>query len=459
MAEYAIYISCAEEDRRATNIIRSAVEAHGIGCASTPHNAPSGELSQFARTAIDHCKVLIVVYSSHSNGCIPLAQEVEYAASREIPILPLRIGDTPMSRDLEFYLSTYHWLDAMGVPPNEVVRTLLARVDSLIAQTTSTVAKDDGPVNPTPRLRSTRFTCCCALIVIPVFLILCALIGTLVFGLFWNTPDLADTLLDSFKTSQTAPAKQRDTKTIWHAGVDEGILEFPNGVTMEFVWCRPGTFLMGTRYHTWTSRPDNVQHEVSLTKGFWMGKYEVTREQWNALIDTIPSVPGQTDLQAPVRGVAWSNCQRYIELLASSGQEGFRLPTEAEWEYACRAGSTADYCFGGDPTRLAEYARYREALYTSSGKPDPPEVVGRRLPNDWGLYDMHGNVSEWCHDWYGNYELSPQIDPTGPENGDERVVRGGSYYDFESKCKSATRAHLYPSAQFSNIGFRLCKDE
>jgi formylglycine-generating enzyme required for sulfatase activity len=126
-----------------------------------------------------------------------------------------------------------------------------------------------------------------------------------------------------------------------------------------------------------------------------------------------------------------------------------RLPTEAEWEYACRAGSTTDYCYGDDPRELSEYAWFSE----NSRKSTHP--VGQKKPNKWGLYDMHGNVWEWCQDWYGEYPKEPVTDPKGPKGGSSRVFRGGGWLDSAGYCRSALRNWDGPSLQYDNVGFRV----
>ena len=165
---------------------------------------------------------------------------------------------------------------------------------------------------------------------------------------------------------------------------------------------------------------ERPQHPVRITKPFYLGKYLVTQEQWEAVMDGNPSKFKRS--QNPVENVSWEDCQQFLGRLnkRERNQSGkFRLPTEAEWEYACRAGSETKYCFGDSAKQLGEYAWYRD----SSGG-DKPHPVGQRKPNAWGLYDMHGNVWEWCQDWYGvgYYANSPTNDPIGPTAGTFRCT-------------------------------------
>ena len=158
----------------------------------------------------------------------------------------------------------------------------------------------------------------------------------------------------------------------------------------------------------------------------------------------------------PVEQMSWDHCQVFLGKLNAKvgGQKGeFRLPTEAQWEYACRAGSTTKYCFGGDEAQLGEYAWYNN---NSESKTHP---VGEKKPNAWGLYDMHGNVREWCQDWYdgGYHAKSPTDDPTGPATGSLRVNRGGSWYYPAWRCRSAFRGYFGPGDRDSNLGFRVSR--
>ena len=161
---------------------------------------------------------------------------------------------------------------------------------------------------------------------------------------------------------------------------------------------------------------------MTITKPFYLGKYEVTQEQWEAVMGSNPS--NFKGPKNPVEQVSWDDCQEFLDKLnAKAGGQGgkFVLPTEAQWEYACRAGSTGKFCFGDDEKQLGEYAWYDE---NSDSKTHP---VGEKKPNAWGLYDMHGNVWEWCQDWYGAYGAEAVDDPSGPTTGSGRVFRGGGW--------------------------------
>jgi len=238
-----------------------------------------------------------------------------------------------------------------------------------------------------------------------------------------------------------------------------GRKEIANTIGVKMALIGPGAFLMGSTTGPGDERP---AHRVKLTKGFYMGVTEVTQRQWVSVMPNNPSRYKGGD--QPVENVSFEDCVKFCKLLTEKeraqgklpkGAE-YRLPTEAEWEYACRAGSKTKYCFGDSETELGEYAWYRE----NSGRSHP---VGAKKPNAWGLFDMHGNVWEWCGDWYGSYSAGEKEDPTGAPHtewgaGSHRVFRGGSWGSTAAYCRSAVRNSCSPRGrQFSGLGFRLVR--
>ncbi len=225
----------------------------------------------------------------------------------------------------------------------------------------------------------------------------------------------------------------------------------PGKVPLEMVWCPPGTFMMGAPTNEQDSDAREApQHQVTLTHGFWMGKYEVTQAQWLAVMGSKPS-NHTGDLSLPVEPVSWDDCQKFATALNALGQGTFRLPTEAEWEYAYRAGTTTRFYWGDDPSgsQSGNYAWY----YHNSGLTTHP--VGGKLANAWGLYDMSGNAYEWCQDWDGSYATGAISDPGGPSTGSLRVLRGGDCYDASPNCRAALRLSRSPDRCFNDVGLRL----
>jgi len=215
-----------------------------------------------------------------------------------------------------------------------------------------------------------------------------------------------------------------------------------NSIGMRFVPISTGTFTMGE---------GKTAHKVTLTKAFELGQYEVTQEQYEKVMGKNPS--RFTGPQNPVENVSWDDAVEFCRKLSAMPAEKkagyvYRLPTEAEWEYACRAGTKTTYSFGDSDSGLGEYAWYGK----NSRKTTHP--VGGKKPNGWGLYDMHGNVWEWCQDWYDDYPSGSVTDPTGAVSGDSRVLRGGSFTGQTSGVRSAARFNLQPDLRYYLYGFR-----
>ena len=215
-------------------------------------------------------------------------------------------------------------------------------------------------------------------------------------------------------------------------------------------WCPPGTFTMGSPTSEEGRRDDEVQHRVALSQGFWMGETEVTQGLWKEVMGTNPSHFKSGD-NYPVENVSWSDCQKFLSELNSRSEVRktglkFSLPTEAQWEYACRAGTTTSFGVTGIFDHMGWYSE------NSENKTHP---VARKKANAWGLHDMHGNVWEWCQDWYGNYLGEVQTDPSGVHFGSYRVIRGGSCWNDAQFCRSANRDRYRPDSNVVNYGFRL----
>jgi formylglycine-generating enzyme required for sulfatase activity len=227
-------------------------------------------------------------------------------------------------------------------------------------------------------------------------------------------------------------------------------LDLGNGVTMNLALIRPGRFMMGSPDSEEGRRSnEGPQHEVAITKPFYMGVTEVTQAQYEAVMGTNPShIKGPTN---PVENVSCDEAVDFCRKLSEKTGKTFRLPTEAEWEYACRAGSKTRFSFGDSDSVLGGYAWYAR---NSNGKTHP---VGQKKPNPWGLYDMLGNVSEWCADWYGPYSSMTSADPQGAASGRDRVARGGSWYngnDSTHYFRCAYRPSIAPVIHGSHTGFR-----
>lgn len=262
-----------------------------------------------------------------------------------------------------------------------------------------------------------------------------------------------------------------------------------NSIGMKLVQIPAGRFSMGSPTSEVGSRDDETLHKVELTQAFYMGATEVTEHQWamvmepaftTELVDEKDPVSGRfirkmekqipnpkLKRQLPITDISWEQAVEFCERLGQLPEEKkegrqYRLPTEAEWEYACRSGSSTSYTFGDKTAELKQYGWYRD---TSAWTYDPEnfpqwmgriQKVGQLRANLWGLYDMHGNVAEWCNDWYDKYEEGFVSDPRGPSSPQrDRVIRGGHIKHEAGECRSATRYSEHPDVKDRLIGFRV----
>ncbi len=229
---------------------------------------------------------------------------------------------------------------------------------------------------------------------------------------------------------------------------------------IEFVAIPAGTFIMGGQ----DNDAINVQHKVTLTSDFWLSKYEITLGQWQKIMDKKElhqekaNPFANDDPQYPIVSISYNDIQVFLQKLNQlSTKYNFRLPTEAEWEYACRAGTITRFYFGDAIIdSQANYNAEIASVFSMPGKNiGHPVKVGSYSPNSWGLYDMHGNVWEWVSDWYAPFSSDSVVDPKGPENGSEKVIRGGSFYFGADNATSSHRRTHDPATWGFSIGFRL----
>lgn len=238
--------------------------------------------------------------------------------------------------------------------------------------------------------------------------------------------------------------------------------EFTNSIGMKFVLIPAGTFTMGSPSNEPSRKSDETQHQVTISRSFHMQTTVVTQGQWKAVMGSNPSYFSSCGDDCPVEQVSWDDAQEFIRKLnRQEGTDKYRLPTEAEWEYAARAGTTTPFNTGN--CLSTEQANY-DGNYPLSGCPKGENRrrtvrVGSFSPDAWGLYDMHGNVWQWCQDWYGSYPSGSVTDPAGPSSGSYRIFRGGGWdMGGASGCRSARRA-IWPGyrpgrSPFPAIGFR-----
>lgn len=252
------------------------------------------------------------------------------------------------------------------------------------------------------------------------------------------------------------PSEQEEEWSQLIVATSDPVLEtMCNSVGMKFVRVPPGQFLMGCPENEPGCNATERQHTVTLTNAYWLATTEVTQEQWSQVMESNPRAASEPNL--PVHSVTWFEAVEFCERLSKLEGRQYRLPTEAEWEYACRAGTSTAYSFGDSARLLSRYGWYNR---NARGEPQP---VATKRPNPWGFYDMHGNVLEWCADWASwRYPLEKQINPTGPAGPSSnvltaggRVGRGGRCDFYAGAARSAARDFIPPDVRGNSLGFRV----
>ncbi len=230
-----------------------------------------------------------------------------------------------------------------------------------------------------------------------------------------------------------------------------------NSLGMEFVYIKPGSFAMGSPLDEQDREADETQHTVTLTKGYYLQTTEVSQGQWQAVMGNNPALFSTCGDNCPVEQVSWEDTQNFIRKLSEKEANTYRLPTDAEWEYAARAGTVTPFytgnCLGADQANFN--AAYPPKGCSKGEYRSKTVPVKSFAPNPWGLYDMHGNVGEWCQDWLGPYSSGPVTDPAGPPSGSDKILRGGSWEYYAMYCRSAVRIFSGPADTGSSYGFRL----
>jgi formylglycine-generating enzyme required for sulfatase activity len=270
---------------------------------------------------------------------------------------------------------------------------------------------------------------------------------------------------DSTESEQPTEQPQPEQPQPDPVPADLPVIELPsitNTLDMTFKEIPAGSFMMGSPEGEEDREDDETQHKVTITKPFYMQTTEVTQGQWKAVMGTEPWKGDDYVKEGPnyaASYVSWNDAVAYCKKLSDQERKTYRLPTEAEWEYACRAGTETRWSFGDDENKLGDYAWYLENAYDIFEQ--YAHQVELKKPNAFGLYDMHGNVYEWCHDYYeaDYYKQSPAKDPTGPTSGSFRVLRGGSWGGDTRFSRSACRdRHFPPPPAFVDYGFRLVRE-
>jgi formylglycine-generating enzyme required for sulfatase activity len=493
-----VFISYSQKDKPTADAACAALEAAGIRSWIAPRDVPAGMSWPAAIVgAIGKSRVMVLVFSSHAIASEEVQREVVQAFQHRAVVVPLRIEEILPSGDMAYYMSATHWLDALTPPLEAHLQRLCETVGSIVGSRPGESLRESHILppemprptrEPQPGGRSRRSIVigggAAAVGVVGVLLAIMmfpkesqrelgtpskAAVNGSERGSSKQLSSIASTVqapseVDGGKQnksdcgSPTAPTAAPQPPGDPFVGTYAGQRRDDNSLKTKLVWIPPDNFTMGSPYNERDRRYDENQVQVTLSKGFWLGQHEVTEAEWQHVIHTAPWT-GQNHAQEghdyPATYVSWDDATAFCEKLAEQEHSAGRLPSnwhytlpsEAQWEYACRAGTKSCFSFGDNDSDLEYYAWFAQnANYA--------HLVGQKKVNPWGLTDMHGNVSEWCHDSY-SFVLRGGTDPEGSSEGSVRVVRGGSWGSAAGQCRSANRSANEPGFRSSELGFRV----
>ena len=474
-----VFISYAPPDKPVADAACATLESNGIRCWIAPRDIlPGIDRGEAIIEGINNARILILIFSNHANNSYEVKREVERAVHKGLSIIPFRIEDVPMSKSLEYFISVPHWLDALTPPLH---RHLLRLVENISALLSGHKLEPPVPkiVNPTIlQIRSA------AKWIVPAALLLS--IFTFIVGFLIYRTIVPSTRFENFHFTVAT----LDNSGVMKGGMQrEGRLfreELGDGESLELVELPTGNFWMGASPTEFSQvgkefqrvgLPFNQAQEVAQSEipqgevqvvSYYLTRREITQAQWEQVADW-PQVRIELNPEPsffhgkdrPVEQITWEEAIEFCERLSARTGRPYRLPSEAEWEFACRAGTLTPYHFG--ETISFEVANF-DAAY-----PWGHAVNGQRrqqtfdsgstgAANAFGLLDMHGNVQEWCMDpWHPNYQGSPLGASVWEKGGDSqyRVVRGGSYLSAAAFCRSSSRSKKGFARRFSDTGFRV----
>ena len=531
-----VFISHSSKDRNFANAICHTLESNGVRCWIAPRDIMPGKPYGAAIIdAIEKCGIMVVVFTSNANDSVPVNNEIERAVNKGAIVIPVRFQDIAPSKNLEFFISSNHWLDAFTDPIEEhleklsnTIKTLFENTDSILTdekvvketvpETKATLPMSEGEKEEIDikkiaakkglEMQAERlFESNKHAEAIEVYKKLIAdhTNGNDAEAHFYryqihhieseqarfeskkdsdpseaekNSTDVKEGLSgasedekevrDDIKVSKSKEVKNGQAtgiSAVKQKKVDEVTKEvikvsslkeiklqnIISQIEANMVYVEGGTFTMGSTSEK-SKNHEKLAHAVMLSS-FRINKYVVTQEEWVAVMGNNPS-KYEYDRGCPVEQISWNTAQKFIGKLNNMTGGNYRLPTEAEWEYAARGGNKSKryrYSGGDDYGKVAWYEGNSKAH---------PHPVGQKQPNELGLYDMSGNVWEWCSDWYHQeyYANSPSQNPKGPSIGKERVLRGGAFSNSITSCTVAERFSMRPSISAWCYGFRLARD-
>ncbi len=448
-----LFIAHSSSDEDVAHRMLRCLESEGISCWIAPRDIPLGvQWAEAILDAIEEASAMLLVFSQSANDSPQVLREIERAVDRRVPIYPVRIDDVQPSRAMEYYLSSHQWKDVDPERLEEGMEEIVPSIKRHLGLSEAPPAREarmegwgpasHGEVHRTRRRRWVPGAAVAAA---------AAAAAALLFGLGILPPDeRGNNALPSDTAGGQVAVDTVPEPAVPAAGdISEGPLP-----GMAFSHIPAGSFTMGASGSGPPVDSDELPPHRVEVGAFEMMTTEVTQEMWMEVMGENPSYnPGEG---MPVESVSWSDCRRFTDSLnARDPGRGYRLPTEAEWEYACRAGSDAPYFWGADTTAavMGDYCWYTA---NSGGRTHP---VGMKLPNPWGLRDMAGNVLEWCADGYHpNHQGAPEDGSARVAVADSaRVVKGGSARNSPPGCRCAARSPYPQEGESAGIGFRLVR--
>jgi formylglycine-generating enzyme required for sulfatase activity len=513
-----VFISHSTKDKPIADAVCAALEVVGIRCWIAPRDVIPGMTwsGSIVRAISDGC-VMVLVFSSNSNGSQQVLREVDCAVNEGIVIVPFRIEEVHPSDDMKFYLSTPHWLDAITPPLATHLKQLCKTVEALLPPLRASRSARVGPVPASAAAIAgsgddSRVRHCESVLVEPstshkywkraleskraIVTYAVATAVLLILLLAWvlkpaasprsipsegeakivTQKDVGDSGAGPVKappnqpTSRSQEGEQGGKSAIAFnvannsfAGSRAGQTRDDNSLKTKLVWIPPGEFTMGSPKDEKGRYDGEGPVNVTLTKGFWLGQHEATQAEWRRVMKTEPWSERENVKEgddSPASYLSWDDainfCKKLTEQERSAGRLPsvwqYTLPTEAQWEYACRAGTGSRFSFGDADSNLPDYAWFIKNSYDTRDK--HPHAVGQKEANPWGLYDMHGNVDEWCRDVYVK-DLPGGVDPESSAGGPSRVFRGGCWHFDAGNCRSAYRGRIAPNVASCDQGFRV----
>ena len=451
--KYDIFISYSSEDKKLVEALCHFIEGRNLRCFVAYRDVPKGEdWASYIVEAIEDCKVFVYVHSQSSNKSAETTKELQLAFGTKCVVIPFRIENIDYISAKKYRLTNVNWLDAFPDKPEKYLGKLF---DIIKPNFPDRIVEYDDKKRKFEEQERQRRECkerreaslknassthkCNFRREGKVFLWIAG--AALCVGLFlWIAPMIKSCINESVTVTGT------ETITENNSEIETFMV---NGVSFEMVKVAGGTFQMGATSEQGKDAEDDELpvHSVTLSD-YYIGQTQVTQELWQAVMGSNPSY-FKGDNQRPVENVSWNDCQEFIEKLNRLTGKNFRLPTEAEWEYAARGGSKSrgyKYSGSNNPDAVA---------WCDDNSGDKTHPVATKQANELGLYDMNGNVWEWCYDRYGDYSSNSQTNPTGASECSDRVLRGGGTSNIAGHVRVSYRNWTASDSRDSIFGFRL----